>query len=290
MRLRLALLLFLLSAAATATQAQSAAMTLPPQVVAGSAFSIATTGSGPGRLYIVGPEQALRRDVQLGSPVSFAAGALYSAGRYLAILTAGSATDAQALSVVPATQPKTISFLARPSRLPVDVHNGVIGTAYVFDAYHNLITTPLPVSFDFSSPNSAAQTRTVPTQDGVAWTQMNSAAKEGAANFVARAGGVATTRVVDEVPGDPCNLTMSAKPDGPKITLETAPLRDCAGNPVPDGTVVTFTESRDGMQSTADVPLKQGIARVDMPAWNGATISVASGVVAGNEIHWGGGQ
>lgn len=290
MRLRLSVLLFALGAVAATAQAQSAALTLPPPVVAGSAFSIATSGSGPATLYIVGPEQVLRRDVQLGRPVSFAAGTLYSAGRYLAILTAGSSTDAQTLSVVPATQPKTISFLARPSRLPVDVRNGVIGTAYVFDAYHNLITTPLPVSFDFSSPNSAAQTRTVTTENGVAWTQMNSVAKEGAAKFVARAEGVSTTRVIDEVPGDPCNLTMSAKPDGPKIALETAPLRDCSGNPVPDGTIVTFTESRDGMQSTVDVPLKQGIARVDMPAWNGATISVASGVVAGNEIRWEGGR
>jgi hypothetical protein len=44
------------------------------------------------------------------------------------------------------------------------------------------------------------------------------------------------------------------------------------------------------MQSTVDVPLKQDVAKVDMPAYNGATISVASGVVAGNEIRWQGGR
>lgn len=285
MSLRLCLL-FLLLGTASAVPAQNAGMTLPQTVVAGSAFSIATSGSGPATLTIVGPEQVLRRSVQLGQSISIAAGALYGAGRYVAILTAGSSTDSGVLSVAPAPQAKTISFLARPSRLPVDIHDGIIGTAYVFDAYHNLITTPMPVSFDLSNPNSPMQTTTVTTRNGVAWTEMNSAAKEGAAKFVARAAGTSTTRVIDEVPGDPCNLTMSAKPDGAKITLQTAPLRDCAGNPVPDGTIVTFTESRNGMQSTADVPLKQGIARVDMPAWNGATISVASGVVAGNEIRW----
>jgi hypothetical protein len=35
-----------------------------------------------------------------------------------------------------------------------------------------------------------------------------------------------------------------------------------------------------------DVPLKQGIAKVEMPAHSGATISVASGVVLGNQIRW----
>ena len=27
------------------------------------------------------------------------------------------------------------------------------------------------------------------------------------------------------------------------MELETAPVRDCSGNPVPDGTIVTFTET-----------------------------------------------
>jgi hypothetical protein len=35
------------------------------------------------------------------------------------------------------------------------------------------------------------------------------------------------------------------------------------------------------------VPLKRGVAKVEMPAYPGANISVASGVVLGNQIHWG---
>jgi hypothetical protein len=65
-------------------------------------------------------------------------------------------------------------------------------------------------------------------------------------------------------------------------------LRDCSGNAVPDGTVVTFTEMYDGGQSTVDVPLKRGIAQTELPAHDGAKISAATGVVLGNEIHWGG--
>jgi len=56
---------------------------------------------------------------------------------------------------------------------------------------------------------------------------------------------------------------------------------------VPDGTIVTFTETYGDMQSTVDVPLKRDIASVEMPSHNGATISVASGVILGNQIRWG---
>lgn len=278
----------LIATAATTVLAQSADP--PHTVTAGSAFSIPTSGSGSGTLYIVGPDQALHRDVQLGRPISFAAGDLYNAGDYLVILVAGTSTTNSSLDVQPAPQPQTIGFLAKPSRLPVGLHDGISGAAYLFDAWHNLVTQPMPVSFQLANASSPAQSRTVTSRNGVAWTEMDSSAKEGTSKFVASAAGVSSTRVIDEVPGDPCGLSMSAHPDGRNLLLQTAPVRDCSGNPVPDGTVVTFTETWNGSQSTVDVPLKQGAARVVMPAYPGATISVASGVVAGNEIRWGGGR
>ena len=80
---------------------------------------------------------------------------------------------------------------------------------------------------------------------------------------------------------------MSARQSGQKIELETQPVLDCSGNAVPDGTVVTFTELYNGSQTTVDVPLKRGIAQAELPAYNGAKISAATGVVLGNEIRWG---
>ena len=283
---------FLVAASALAASplllAQSLSMNLPAQVAAGSAFSIPTTGSGQGALTIAGPGQALRRSVQLGSPVSLPAGVLYNAGEYVAVLSNGADEQAGLFEVTPAQQPSSLSFLAEPSRLPVDLQDGISGTVYVFDVYHNLILRPMPVSFNLSASSGPSQTRTVPTLDGVSWTRMNSAAREGSAHFVAQADGVTSTRIVDEVPGDPCNLSMTATPDGGKAKLQTSPVRDCSGNPIPDGTVVTFTASFDGRQSTVDVPLKRDVAEVEMPLPPGATVSVASGVVAGNEIHWSG--
>lgn len=270
--------------------AQSANMSAPATVVAGSAFSIPTMGSGTGVLYIVGPDQVLRRNVQLGEAVQFASGDLYAAGGYVAVLEAGGTASSAVVVVTPQAKPDRISFLAGPSRVPVGLHNGISGTAYVFDAYRNLITASIPVSFQLTGLAAPAQQRTVSAHDGMAWTEIDSASKQGSAKFIAQAGGASSMRVIAEVPGDPCSLSISAHPDGKNLAVETAPVKDCSGNPIPDGTVVTFTENYNGMQSTVDVPIKQDVAKVDMPAYAGATISVASGVVAGNEIRWQGGK
>lgn len=268
--------------------AQGAGLNLPPTVEAGSAFAIQSSGSGKGTLFIVGPEQVLKMNVQLGAPISVPAGALYNAGHYLVFLSGTGANNTGSLDVVPATKPASIGFLARPSRLPVGLHDGITGAVYLFDTYRNLVTAPTPISFELSTPNGAAQTRSATTRNGAAWIAMDSSPREGAAHFVARAGNISSTRVIGQVPGDPCKLNMSAKAAGQlKVALETDPVRDCSGNAIPDGTIVTFTETYGGSESTVDVPLKQGIAKVEMPAHPGATISVASGVVLGNQIRWG---
>ena len=267
--------------------AAQGSLRLPKTVEAGAAFSIHTTGSGKGVLYIMGPAQVLRRDVQLGEDISFAPGDMHNAGHYLVMLTGGPSTENGAFDVTAVHQPTTLSFIAKPSRLPVDLHDGISGVVYVFDTFHNLVLQPTPVSFQLSGVAGAAQTRTVTSKNGVAWTKLDSASKEGAAKFEARAGNVADERIIQQVPGDPCRLKMDVRPVGQRLQLETAPVRDCSGNAVPDGTIVTFTEIYDGGQATVDVPLKRGVAKTEMPAYKGATISVATGVVMGNEIHWG---
>ena len=276
----------LVFAAMKLAHAQGGAMSLPKTVEAGSAFSIQTTGSGKAVLYVVGLGQVLRRDVQLGETTLFPAGDLDNAGRYLAILVGGASPDSGAFDVVPATKPAALSFLAKPSRLSVGLHDGISGAVYVFDAFQNLIAAPTPVSFQLSGLSGPVQTRTAVTRNGSAWIEMDSTTKEGDEKFVVQAGGISSTRVIQQVPGNPCGLRMSARKSGQGLQLETDPVRDCAGNPVPDGTVVTFTEAYNGSQTTVDAPLKHGVARADVPAYNGARISVATGVVMGNEIRW----
>jgi hypothetical protein len=286
MKSRLTLLLGLIWVAAMHLAAAQSSLRLPKTVEAGAAFSIQSAGSGKAVLYIVGPAQVLRRDVQLGETISFAAGDLHNAGHYLVVLV-GSSTENESFDVTAAHQPTALSFIAKPSRLAVDLHDGISGVAYVFDTFQNLVLQPTQVSFQLSGVAGVPQTRTVSTRNGVAWTKLDSASKEGAAQFTAQVGGVADKRVIQQVPGEPCRLKMNVRASGQRLELETEPVRDCSGNAVPDGTIVTFTEIYNGGEATVDVPLKRGVAKTEMPAYNGATISVATGVVMGNEIRWG---
>lgn len=266
--------------------AQDAGLTVPKSVEAGSAFSVSASGSGNGTLYIVGFDQVLKKTVQMGEPIDMPAGTLVNAGHYLAILSSASGTQSTSFDVLPSDHPANVSFLAEPSRLPVDLSNGVAGAIYVFDRFRNLIVTPTPVTFQFSTPSGAPETHSVTTKDGAAWTKMSTTAHEGVGDFVAHVGDVSVKRSVHQVAGDPCRLTMNVQPSRLGLQLQTDPVRDCSGNPVPDGTIVTFSESYDGGVSTADVPLKHGIAKAQLPAHRGGVLTVASGVVLGNQIRW----
>jgi len=285
-RLGAPILLTGLAIAVSVVSAQTGNLSVPASIQAGSAFSIQCGGSGKGTLYIVGPGQVIKQDVQLGGAVSFPAGSVGNAGHYVVFLSSPSANETGSLDVLPADKPADLTFIARPSRLPVALQGAITGAAYVFDSYGNLITKQQSVTFELSHPSSAAQTRVVQTRNGAAWAQMDSSPHEGKDQFVARVGDVSSTRVVSLVPGDPCTLRMNAKAVGDKIQLQTDPVKDCSGNAVPDGTIVTFTESYNDSRSTVDVPLKRGVASIEMPAHRGATISVASGVVLGNQIRW----
>jgi hypothetical protein len=263
-------------------------MRFPPRVEAGQRLSLPTSGSGDAVLLVVGPGQIVRRQVRLGEKIVFAPGDLHSAGHYVAWLVGPNATERAQFNVVSKPEPASLSFLAKPSRVPVSQRDGISGVAYVFDIYGNLILEPVPVSFELLGVPGATQKTTVPTRNGVAWVRMNSAPRAGAAQYQARAGNVVEKRVIQQVAGDPCSLRMHAQPASHGILVETEPVRDCSGNAVPDGTVVTFTEVYAGGQATVDVPLKRDVARAEIPARDGALISVAAGVVMGNEIRWSG--
>jgi hypothetical protein len=58
---------------------------------------------------------------------------------------------------------------------------------------------------------------------------------------------------------------------------------------VPDGTVVSFTMTDSAGKTTVDVPIKRGVAKIEMPIKGRARVTVASGVVTGNELEVSGG-
>lgn len=267
--------------------ASAAGVRCPRQVTAGTAVTITTTGSGEAKLFIVGPGSVVKQTVSLGGDVMINAGDVQKAGHYIVMLKAPDGNSSADFFAV-AAQPANIAFLAQPSRVPSAKTQVVSGTAFVMDKYNNLVMTPTPVKFDLAVPGTTPVTRTATSKDGVAWVRMDSGKREGNAQFVASAGGISTKRIVQQVASEPCNLRMRAQRDKNGIVVETDPVRDCSGNAVPDGTIVTFTQMDANGKSTVDSRVKRGVAKAELPPAERATISVASGVVVGNEIRWGG--
>ena len=267
--------------------ARAAELHVPQNAVAGQPLSIGTSGSGT--LYLVGPGQVIKKEFKSGS-VEIKGEELRSAGRWIAVVR-GDSNQSQVFWVKPG-KPGKLNFLARPSRVPVARPNVISGVTFVFDQYQNLILDPTPVNFNLSV-GGAGSTKSVTSREGVAWINSASAPKAGAAQFVASVGDTSVARVVQQVAADPCERSFRMHVAGhtaQNTIVETDPIRDCSGNPVPDGTIVTFIQTDKTGKSTVDARIKKGTARAELPASDNATITVAAGVVLGNELHVGGRQ
>ena len=284
---RRSLLAFLVGGVCLAAlgHAQEADLRAPSAAVAGNAASLSTTGQGSATFYLVGPSISLKRDVRLGEEVSLSAKELQSAGKYLAIVCASSCRSV-GFFVAPA-KPVNLAFLVHPSRAPVGENNVVSGVALPFDEFRNLVLAPATVDFQWSTKGSPPVSHKVATQNGIAWFHTNSGRSAGALQIAASINDISARRVVQQVASDPCSLRITGQRTKNGIVVETEPVRDCTGNPVPDGTVVTFTAKGGKETSTVDAPIKQGIARAQMTTTGPVVISAASGVVMGNELRLG---
>jgi hypothetical protein len=255
----------------------------PAQTGAGMGITISTSGSGEATFYLVGPASASKRKVQAGSDLPIDGNKLDNAGRYVAILCASDGCTSTSFFVNPATANK-LGMLVHPSRVPVGKANGISTVAFVFDNFHNLVFKPQPIKFSILPKDGKAVSASRDSENGVAWVRISSANKEGPTKIGAEIGHADEVRVVQQIAADACNLRIKASREKNAFIVETDPVRDCAGNSVPDGTVVSFTKLDSAGKTTVDVPIKRGIAKVQMPIQGQARITVASGVVTGNEL------
>jgi hypothetical protein len=281
--------------------AQSIEVRVPNAVIAGTATTVSTAGSGKATLYLIGPGVSRKSEVQLGAEIQIGPEETQRAGAYQVVVcsdTCGSATF-----YVSAAKPYSLTFLVHPSRVPVAQGDAVSGVAFPFDQFRNLVLTPVSVNFQLTTgsvvssssgttagsnnPKASVWTRTVRSKDGIAWFRTASGRAAGALQVVASFDDVFTRRVVQQVASDPCNLRIQGQRTPTGILVQTEPVHDCSGNPVPDGTIVTFTATDAAGKSTVDAPIKQGIARAQITGSGSAVISVASGVVMGNELRVG---
>lgn len=268
------------------TSARAQQLRVPANAVAGAGFAISTSGSDSGTFYLLGPASAVKKKIQLGTDVHVDESEARSAGRYTAIVCRDGCSSVNFF--VSAADPAKLSFIVHPSRVPVGEADAISAVAFAFDKYRNLVLKPTKVDFRVTLKDTPAVARSEETKDGIAWMHLASTKRGGLADVVASLGSTSDKRIVQQVPSDACNLRIHATRKGDKIEVETDPVRDCSGNPVPDGTIVSFTETDAEGKSTVDAPLKKGIAKAEMPIRGSATVSVASGVALGNEIRIGG--
>jgi len=273
----------LIGAMVAASYAQDIRM--PNIGLAGESATISTTGGGRARFYLLGPGVSRNTEVRLGEEISIPAEDLRVAGEYLALLCSGSCRSGT--FYVSAAQPASLTFLVHPSRVPVAASDAISGVVLAFDQFRNLVLAPETINVQLSAGNATLFSRSIRTQNGAAWFRATSGKLAGALQVTASMGELSTRRAVQEAASDPCNLRIKGERTGAGITIETEPVHDCAGNAVPDGTIVTFTASGPGGKSTVDAPIKQGIARAQIEASGGEIISAASGVVIGNELRFG---
>jgi hypothetical protein len=278
-------LCFLLIASAfqVLSAAQEVSLRSPTNAIAGAATSITTSGEGSATFYLIGPATAMKGEVQLGQEISLSAKDTQSAGRYIAVLCASTCVSAD-FFVAPA-KPSSFMLLAHPSRVPVGEAEAISGVALRFDDFHNLVLTPATVNFQVMTKGAPPLSHEVQMRNGIAWFRTNSGKTAGPLQLTASLDGLSARRVVQQVASDPCNLRIKGQRTEHGILVETDPVRDCTGNPVPDGTIVTFTARNGSEISTVDAPVKQDVARARIIASGPTVVSAASGVVMGNELH-----
>jgi hypothetical protein len=254
----------------------------PAAVQAGEAFSIPIEGSGEAAFYLIGPDRVVKRTVNLGGDLQIQSNDVRAAGQYRVVVCQSSCTSAT--FEVRAAQPAHLSFFLHPSRVPVSLPGAIDATVFVFDRYFNLVMSPSTVDFRITPASAVVFSRQSQTHSGVTWMRMDSTPREGRVEVTAALGPVQEARVIQQVAADACGLHMKAVPSGSVVTLETDPVHDCSGNALPDGTIVSFTKVDEDGRSTVDTPIKKGVARTQFRVAGPARISIACGVVLGNEI------
>jgi hypothetical protein len=269
-----------------ASLAGASELRVPSVVEAGQGFAIATTGAGQATFYLVGPDHVAKQGINLGEELKIQAHDVHAAGQYQVILCDLSCTSAT--FEVKAAPPAHLSFFLHPSRVPVSTRDAIDATAFVFDPYFNLVLSPSVVDFQSVSASGTSSSRPTPTRNGVASMRTDSTTHEGPVRVKAIVNNVVEMRVVQQVASEACGLRMKTIQTGSVVSLETDPIRDCGGNTLPDGTVVSFTKIDKDGRSTVDTPIKKGVARATFKVDGPARISIACGVVLGNEIALGG--
>jgi len=143
----------------------------------------------------------------------------------------------------------TVTLMANPTMLPAG--NASVLTATVINQFGNPVANGTVVSFTTSLGSISPVTAT--TIGGVVTATLSSTIA-GVATVTATVGSLSTTAQVTFTPGAPFTLTLNAAPTTLPVgnsSALTATATDQYGNPVMDGTAISFTTSLGALSNGA---------------------------------------
>ncbi len=169
------------------------------------------------------------------------------AGLVTLIAQAGTARGHAQLRVLPGPPAEPLTPLVGPRAVIADGQHQAMVVAVPFDDYGNPMADGTPVEFRAQHPDGQIEQTTATVSHLVAWWSIASGTRAGHATLAASAGAAhGPDAGFDETPGWPVAFGLSASPagvpaDGHRlVTLRTEVIRDRFGNPMLDGTLVTF--------------------------------------------------
>ena len=251
-----------------------------------SGATLQAPGSGSTTLYLFGPGGASKRTVQRGS-IELSGDELKVAGRYTAIVDGSSAS----FFVTAAPLERSPSSPILRACLPPPAARCWV-RPFSSTAFRILCSRQLRSAFGWPWRDVGRRAqRDRQEWSGLGAVEFRTPQRPGAVHRFLRRGsmrGVWCSRL-RPIPVRHSHERLACSPTA-TFWWRPRPFKDCSGNAVPDGTIVTFTSADAAGRSTVDARIKRGFARAELPRSSSATLSVAAGVVLGNEIHWGGGQ
>ena len=171
------------------------------------------------------------------------------------IARAGSARGEGHLEIRAGAPADPITPLVGPRSIAADGAHQTMMVAVPFDTYGNPVADATPVEFLAQHPGERLERRTVPTAHLVAWQWLTSGTRAGRTTVTVSSGQAhGPDATFEEVPSWPVAFYLSASPsdvpaDGRQlVTLRTDVILDRFGNPMLDGTLVTFVAEVPGSE------------------------------------------
>jgi len=180
--------------------------------------------------------------------------------------------------------PSFLNVSANPSVIPADNQSTASIKAVVSDQDNNPVSDGTEVHFEIIDGSGTIESNKT-TTDGVAISTLTSSTQPDTVTIVARVDQLTDTTTVRYIVGEAATITATADSsslpaDGSTSTRIVADVFDASGNPVIDGTLVTFSADIGDITPNAQTVAGRAVAQFSSSVTGTATIVASVGGVS----------